>query len=115
MAPAWLDWARRLSALAQTGLEFAESPYDFERYTAIRTITAVGRTTVVPPCDVAFSAHGGNRDEPGEDGWSHLQLGDEPRVVRERLTIGRAGGQPMETRGIAAEFNAISRCRKLRG
>jgi ADP-ribose pyrophosphatase YjhB (NUDIX family) len=40
MAPAWLDWARRLSALAQTGLTFAEDPYDIERYTAIRTIAA---------------------------------------------------------------------------
>ncbi len=40
MEPAWLDWARRLNALAQTGLTFAESPYDIERYTAIRTIAA---------------------------------------------------------------------------
>jgi ADP-ribose pyrophosphatase YjhB (NUDIX family) len=40
MAPAWLDWARRLSALAQSGLEFAENPYDIERYTAIRAIAA---------------------------------------------------------------------------
>lgn len=40
MEPAWLDWARRLNALAQTGLSFAESPYDIERYTAIRTIAA---------------------------------------------------------------------------
>jgi ADP-ribose pyrophosphatase YjhB (NUDIX family) len=40
MEPAWLDWARRLNALAQTGLHFAQSPYDIERYTAIRTIAA---------------------------------------------------------------------------
>ena len=40
MEPAWLAWARRLSALAQTGLTFAENPYDIERYTAIRTIAA---------------------------------------------------------------------------
>ena len=40
MESAWLDWARRLNALAQTGLTFAESPYDIERYTAIRTIAA---------------------------------------------------------------------------
>jgi ADP-ribose pyrophosphatase YjhB (NUDIX family) len=36
----WLEWARRLSALAQTGLTFAENPYDVERYMAIRTIAA---------------------------------------------------------------------------
>ncbi len=40
MGPAWLDWARRLNALAQTGLTYSESPYDIERYTAIRTIAA---------------------------------------------------------------------------
>src|SRR5215469_8609826 len=40
MRPAWLQWARRLNALAQTGLTFAENPYDIERYTAIRTIAA---------------------------------------------------------------------------
>jgi ADP-ribose pyrophosphatase YjhB (NUDIX family) len=40
MEPAWLEWARRLNALAQTGLTFAENPYDIERYTAIRTIAA---------------------------------------------------------------------------
>jgi ADP-ribose pyrophosphatase YjhB (NUDIX family) len=40
MESTWLDWARRLNALAQTGLTFAENPYDIERYTAIRTIAA---------------------------------------------------------------------------
>jgi ADP-ribose pyrophosphatase YjhB (NUDIX family) len=40
MEPAWLVWARSLNALAQTGLTFAENPYDAERYTAIRTIAA---------------------------------------------------------------------------
>jgi CO/xanthine dehydrogenase Mo-binding subunit len=36
-------------------------------------------------------------------------LRDAPRVARERLTIGRGGGQPMETRGIAAEYNQMAR------
>jgi ADP-ribose pyrophosphatase YjhB (NUDIX family) len=40
MDPAWLAWARRLNALAQSGLTFSENPYDIERYTAIRTIAA---------------------------------------------------------------------------
>ena len=40
MEPDWLAWARRLNALAQTGLTFAENPYDIERYAAIRTIAA---------------------------------------------------------------------------
>ncbi len=40
MEPTWLEWARRLNALAQTGLTFARDPYDIERYTASRTIAA---------------------------------------------------------------------------
>ena len=40
MDPNCLEWARKLNALAQTGLTFAESPYDIERYTAIRAIAA---------------------------------------------------------------------------
>src|SRR5262249_38049365 len=31
-----------------------------------------------------------------------------PRVVHERFTIARAGGQPMETRGIVAEYHAAA-------
>jgi hypothetical protein len=40
MHPTWLAQARRLNALAQTGLTFAENPYNIERYAAIRTIAA---------------------------------------------------------------------------
>jgi ADP-ribose pyrophosphatase YjhB (NUDIX family) len=40
MEPTWLDWARRLNALAQTGLTFTQDQYDIERYTEIRTIAA---------------------------------------------------------------------------
>lgn len=35
-----LDWARRLQALAQTGLTYAQDPFDIERYVAIRQIAA---------------------------------------------------------------------------
>ena len=41
MEPPWLAWARRLNALAQTGLTFTQDPYDIERYTEIRRIAAV--------------------------------------------------------------------------
>jgi ADP-ribose pyrophosphatase YjhB (NUDIX family) len=36
----WVEWARRLQALAQVGLEYAESEYDTERYTAVRAVAA---------------------------------------------------------------------------
>ena len=38
--PRALDWARRLAALAQSGLAFTNDPYDRERYEALRRIAA---------------------------------------------------------------------------
>lgn len=34
----WLEWSKRLQAIAQNGLTFARDPYDIERYTAVRKI-----------------------------------------------------------------------------
>jgi hypothetical protein len=36
----WLEWARRLQAIAQSGLAYAEDPYDVERYEQVRRIAA---------------------------------------------------------------------------
>ena len=38
--PDWLLWARRLQAIAQTGLTFVQDPYDQERYEQIRALAA---------------------------------------------------------------------------
>jgi len=32
VASAWLEWTRRLQAIAQSGLTYAKDPYDVERY-----------------------------------------------------------------------------------
>ena len=40
MEPRWLNWARRLQAIAQTGLTYAPNQYDVERYAAVRDIAA---------------------------------------------------------------------------
>ena len=40
MTPQWLVWARDLQALAQSGLTYAESPFDRERYESIMQIAA---------------------------------------------------------------------------
>lgn len=41
MEPQWLNWAKRLQAIAQNGLTFSEDkPFDLERYEAIRRIAA---------------------------------------------------------------------------
>src|ERR1700744_5207569 len=36
----WLEWNKRLQAIAQNGLTFARDVYDIERYTEIRQIAA---------------------------------------------------------------------------
>ena len=38
--PKWLEWAKRLQAIAQNGLTFAHNSFDEERYHAIRRIAA---------------------------------------------------------------------------
>lgn len=38
MDPQWLDWAKRLQAIAQTGITYTKEHYDTERYEAVRQI-----------------------------------------------------------------------------
>lgn len=38
--PAWLGWARRLQAIAQSGLAYAKDPFDVERYESVTRIAA---------------------------------------------------------------------------
>jgi ADP-ribose pyrophosphatase YjhB (NUDIX family) len=40
MNPEWLMWAKRLQAVAQTGLTYAKDPFDIERYESIRSVAA---------------------------------------------------------------------------
>jgi ADP-ribose pyrophosphatase YjhB (NUDIX family) len=40
MEPKWLGWARRLQAVAQTGLTYALNQYDVDRYEAVREVAA---------------------------------------------------------------------------
>jgi ADP-ribose pyrophosphatase YjhB (NUDIX family) len=40
MIELWLQWVRRLEAIAQTGLFYAADPYDRERYEQLRAIAA---------------------------------------------------------------------------
>ena len=40
MSVEWLNWARRLQAIAQSGLAYAQDPYDVERYEQVRRIAA---------------------------------------------------------------------------
>jgi Hydrolase of X-linked nucleoside diphosphate N terminal len=38
--PQWLEWARRLQALAQNGLAYCKDPYDRQRYEEIQRLAA---------------------------------------------------------------------------
>ncbi|QEH33870.1 bifunctional nicotinamide mononucleotide adenylyltransferase/ADP-ribose pyrophosphatase [Aquisphaera giovannonii] len=40
MTPRWLQWARRIDAIGQTGLAYNREPYDRERYESLRAIAA---------------------------------------------------------------------------
>jgi len=40
VAPRWLDWARRLQAIAQNGLTYCENPFERERYEQVRAVAA---------------------------------------------------------------------------
>lgn len=59
----WLEWTRRLQAIAQSGLAYAEDPYDMERYEQIRRIAAeiaASRSgTVADGIDALFSEGSG--------------------------------------------------------
>lgn len=54
MNPQWLAWARKLLALAQNGLAFAQNPFDVERYEAVREIATemVAERSGVEPGDL---------------------------------------------------------------
>ncbi len=40
MGPKWIEWAKRLQAIAQTGLTYAKDPFDIERYESVREVAA---------------------------------------------------------------------------
>ena len=54
MEPKWLEWAKQIQAIAQTGLTYAKDVYDIERYEELRQIsvdilsdyTTIGKETV---------------------------------------------------------------------
>ncbi|HXK95209.1 MAG TPA: NUDIX hydrolase N-terminal domain-containing protein, partial [bacterium] len=59
----WLEWARRLQAVAQNGLEYAANPFDVERYEAVRLVAAeimaAGAGVAVEPVLDLFSREAG--------------------------------------------------------
>ena len=86
--PQWVSWARRLRAIAQTGLTFGESEYDLDRYRQIEqiaddifaTFAAVDHPTIRD-----FFARDEGYATPQVDVRGAVFRDDEVLLVRERL------------------------------
>jgi ADP-ribose pyrophosphatase YjhB (NUDIX family) len=61
--PKWLEWARELQAISQTGLAFSQSPYDTQRYRSLMEMAAeiMAAHTTLPKAEIieSFSAQPG--------------------------------------------------------
>ncbi len=86
--PAWVDWARRLQAIAQNGLEFATDDFDRLRYEQVRTIAAeMAAAGSAQPLDHVLDLFG--RD----DGYATPKVDVRGAVFREgRVLLVRESG-----------------------
>ena len=87
--PPRLGWARRLQALAQTGLTYASDPYDIERYETIRRIAAEMASkqeaeTEVAALEKAFAAETGYATPKVDVRGVVFDAGGRMLLVRER-------------------------------
>lgn len=118
MDPSWLDRAKELQAIAQTGLAYVRDPYDRERYEAVRSIAAAmiadgtgadprvlgslfaaesGYAT--PKVDVRAAVFRGERillvKERSDGGWTlpggWADVGESPRMAVEREAVEESG------------------------
>ena len=89
--PDWLRWAQRVQALAQTGLTYAEDPYDRERYEILREISvemaSAGLAEDPEKVRAVFASEAGY-PTPKVDVRAVVFRGDELLLVRERRTKG---------------------------
>jgi len=83
----WLRWAERLQAIAQTGLTYAQGPYDLERYRELRAIAVeiAARHLDLPPETAAQGfASGTGYPTPKVDVRAVVFREDRLLLVRER-------------------------------
>lgn len=116
--PDWLNWARQIQALAQTGLTYATSQYDRDRYeklealaveifaaytgetpAALRELFAVQPGYATPKVDVRAACFRDGRllmvRERSDGGWclpgGWADVGDQPAAAAEREVREEAG------------------------
>jgi ADP-ribose pyrophosphatase YjhB (NUDIX family) len=112
--PDWLRWVQRIQAIAQTGLTYAQDPYDRERYAELRTIAVeVASSALDAPQDavrVAF-ASGLGYPTPKVDVRAVVFRGKELLLVREarngRWTFPGGWADAGDTPAGAAEREAL--------
>jgi ADP-ribose pyrophosphatase YjhB (NUDIX family) len=112
--PAWLRWAERLQAIAQTGLTYAKDPYDRERYAELRKLAvemaAAGLAAPAAAVEVAFASALGY-PTPKVDVRAVVFRGDELLLVRERRsgrwTFPGGWADVGDTPGTAAERETL--------
>jgi len=112
--PAWLRFAERVQAIAQTGLAYARDPYDRERYQELRGIAvemaASGLGVPGAELEVTF-ASGLGYPTPKIDVRAVVFRGDELLLVRERLsgrfTFPGGWADVGDTPGAAAERETL--------
>lgn len=112
--PAWLRFAERVQAIAQTGLTYASDPYDRERYEELRRIAvemaASGLELPAADVKVAF-ASGLGYPTPKVDVRAVVFRGDELLLVRERRsgrhTLPGGWADVGDTPGAAAERETL--------
>jgi ADP-ribose pyrophosphatase YjhB (NUDIX family) len=118
LTPRWLDWAREVAALAQSGLHYSVNEFDRQRYTRLAgiaaEITAAHSSLTTPTLDQLFIEQKGYATpkvdvraavfnegrllmvrERNDGGWTMpggwADVGDVPSVAAERETVEEAG------------------------
>lgn len=95
MTPQWLAWARRIQTIAQSGIAYAQNPYDIERYHDLQNLSAeiiaAGSTTPFEPIlDLLKAEHGpGRYATPKIDVRGAVIRDGQILLVRELLDEGR--------------------------
>src|SRR5207249_11389385 len=78
----WIEWARRLQAIAQNGLTFSRDPFDRERYEEVRSIA-----------EAIVAYHSGLDDAPihdllrGEQGYATPKIDVRGAVFHENRLL----------------------------
>ena len=87
MEPKWLEWVKKLQAIAQNGLTYTENPFDVERYKSLRAITVeimASYSNMEPSYVADLFAREGGYATPKVDVRGAVFRGDTILLVRER-------------------------------